>query len=138
MTTARHQLRNVKGTPDFGIEYKTGSCQLKRYCDVSCGADLASRESTNNGYLLFLPGGLLIVSFKPIFLKVTAQTASEGELNSVELKGDGIYLTNMLSELTFEKELNSAPLFGDKTVTFTLLSTYQTYRFRTILPDGIS
>lgn len=51
---------------------------------------------------------------------------------------EGVNLTNMLSELAFEKELNSVLPFGDNTGTFHVAgnSIYQTCRSYSVLPGG--
>ena len=112
MTTAKHVLRYLRGTPDLPITYRKGQLRLVSYTDASFGANPDNRKSTT-GYLFFLGGAP--ISFGSKTQSLTAQSTVESELQALSYGArEAVYLSNFLTELGL-KDSSQVPIRSDST-----------------------
>ncbi|KAA3468594.1 hypothetical protein EPI10_014467 [Gossypium australe] len=91
-TAVKRILRYLKGTVDYGLEFKAGArVSTMGFADANWGVDLDDKRSTT-GYCLFL--------WQPCVLHVVSQSTAEVEYRSVAYTTAGVlWLESLLSEL---------------------------------------
>ena len=145
MVAAKHTLRYLAGTTDFGIAHKRGGFKLAAFSD-SNWANNPDNGKTTSCYLSMLCDA-------PIGLKtglqgLTALSTMEAELvvSALAMKR-AVFCSNMLTELGFGKDFEKVPLYSDNTATlhalenlsFSLRTKHITLRFffiRELVSEG--
>lgn len=113
MGAAKHLLRYLAGTVDFGITYKQGGFRLNAYSDANWGNNPDNGKSTSS-YIMMMCNGP--VSFKVGMQGLTAQSTMEAELVAGALAmREAVFCQGMMTELGFEEEFKCVPLHIDNT-----------------------
>ena len=103
MTAAKRILRYVKGTINFGLQYKSDEeSDLIGYCDSDYAGDLDDRKSTS-GLIFFLRTNPIVWNFSK--QKVIALSSCKAEyISSTMAVCQGIWISLFMHELSGSKE----------------------------------
>ncbi len=116
-TAAKHVLRYLKGTKDYGLEFSNknnsinNSLEITAYSDADWGGDLDGRKSTT-GYFILLNDNVVSWASK----KQTTVALSSAEAEYMALTGAGQeikWMIDFLTELELYKQAKPVTLFTD-------------------------
>lgn len=104
MRAARHLLRYLAGTVDFGITYKQAGFRLTAYYSrTPAGSDYSDNEKSNPSYIMMMCNGP--TSLKVKLQRVTAQSTVEADLVAqAMLTREAVSCRDMMKELGFKKQ----------------------------------
>eukprot|EP00903_Cladosiphon_okamuranus_P015299 g14134.t1 len=114
LVAAKHTLRYLAGTTDFGITYKKGGFKLA-FTDSNWPNNPDNGKSTSS-YLAMLANAPM--GFRSGLQSLTAMSTMEAELvaSALAMK-EAVYCSNVLTELGFGKQFAQLPVYCDNTAT---------------------
>ena len=117
-SAAKHVLRYLAGTLDYGINYGGDKLGLVGYCDADYGSDPDSRRSTT-GYVFMLNGGA--ISWASRLQKTVAASTTEAEYmsESAAIK-EALWLKTLLTD--FGYDFSSIYMFADNQAAIKLMT----------------
>jgi hypothetical protein len=94
---AKHILRYISGTADYGITYGGSNLALDAYCDADFAGDIDTRRSTT-GYVFLLGGGA--ISWSSRLQPTVAVSTTEAEfMGAAYATKEALWLKTLLSDL---------------------------------------
>lgn len=96
-TAAKHILRYLAGTSDYGINYGPAAFSLAAYCDASYAGCLDTRRSTT-GYVFILNGGAITWSSR-LQSTVAVSTTEAEYMAAAAITKEALWLRTLFADL---------------------------------------
>ena len=115
---AKHVLRYLASTTDYGITFDGTSANLIGYCDADYAGDPDSRRSTT-GYVFVLNGGA--ISWASRLQKTVAASTTEAEyMAEAAAVKEALWLKTLLTDIDYS--INAVKLYADNQAAIKLMN----------------